>query len=138
MNRLKELRKERNLTLTELNEATNISRSVLSAVENGTRRMNVNHARVLGEYFGVSTDYILGNDLASFMSFSDALEDLFTNSFDSFVQAANEGKLEERQRLLFSCVDLLLHGTLTHKDLSTIKTLLETLVNKNEGEGDDE
>jgi len=137
MNRLKDLRTERKLSLSELHDKVNISISTLSAIENGVRRMNVNHARVLGEFFGVSTDYILGNDLASFMSFSDALEDLFTNSFDSFVQAANEGKLEERQRLLFCCVDLLLHGTLTHKDLNTIKNLLETLINKNEGSGDD-
>lgn len=135
LNKLRELRKERKLSLSDLHEATGISVSSLSDIENGKRRMNVNHARDLAEYFGVTADYILGNDLASYMSFSAALEDLFESSFDDFVRAANgDGKkLDDRQRSLFLCVDHLLHETLTDDDLSAIDNFVMTLASKNKG-----
>jgi transcriptional regulator with XRE-family HTH domain len=133
MNRLKELRISSNLTLSELHEATGIARSVLSAIENGKRRMNVNHSRILAEYFSVSTDFLLGNDLATYMTFEEMLEDLFASSFDAFVEAASDSSRDSRPRLLFVCVDHLIHEELSNDDLSMINDFIQALGSKNKG-----
>ena len=65
MNRLKEMRTLKRLTLRELEEATGITNSTLSAIENGKRRMNVRVATVLADYFGVSIDFMLGRNVSS-------------------------------------------------------------------------
>lgn len=59
-NRLKELRTENNLTLVELADKTNLSRSAIHQWENNLRVPNVNAVITLAKFFEVTTDYILG------------------------------------------------------------------------------
>lgn len=56
-----ELRKERNLTQKEFAEAVKINRSVINRIEKGTRPIRDDEVKNIANYFGVSTDYLLGN-----------------------------------------------------------------------------
>ncbi len=60
MNRLKELRTEKRLTIRELGELTNISFPSISYMENETRPFTQNNLEILCKFFDVSTDYMLG------------------------------------------------------------------------------
>ena len=59
--KLKDLRVEHGLSLEQLAEATQISRSALGAYENDvTREIGGENLRTLAEYYHVSSDYLLG------------------------------------------------------------------------------
>lgn len=60
MNRLKFLRKEKKLTLSELQDKININRSVISKMENGDQPINSEYLIILSSFFNVSSDYLLG------------------------------------------------------------------------------
>lgn len=73
MNRLKELRKRRGLTLAELkdkikdNQGVSFSTSQLSSFENGKRSpRNESAWEAIADYFGVSVGYLLGYDDSDF------------------------------------------------------------------------
>ena len=58
-NRVKELRKERNLRQEELASRVNISQQTVSRIENGENALAADVLIALSKYFGVSVDYIL-------------------------------------------------------------------------------
>lgn len=128
MNRLKELRTANKMSITELYEATKIARSTLSAIELGKRRMNINHAKILSNYFGVSLNYILGYDEErSTNTFLEKLEELFTDFYDDIINASINGNLDERAKTIFKMIDSLLHDNLHTDDIKTALALLGTL-----------
>lgn len=81
MNRIRELREERGLTQSELGEATGIHRTAIARFELGNRKVNVNVARKLCDYFGCSMDDLLNRpetadfDDASFLEAYHAASD---------------------------------------------------------------
>lgn len=60
MNRLRQLRKEKNLTLKELGKKINLGIDSISRMENNERRISDEYLRIFSDFFNVSTDYILG------------------------------------------------------------------------------
>lgn len=60
MNRLKALRKERNLRQNDLANRLNISQSTISDYEKQKRVIDLKTAEMFAEYFGVSLDYFAG------------------------------------------------------------------------------
>lgn len=58
--RLKFLRKERNLTIEELAKNLGSAKSTISRYENGLREPKKDFLELLCNYFDVSTDYLLG------------------------------------------------------------------------------
>ena len=58
--RLKRLRKERKLTQTELGNIINVTKVSISGYENGDRTPDTDNLRRLADFFGVTTDYLLG------------------------------------------------------------------------------
>lgn len=58
--KLKELRLQKNLTLRELGKLTNISHSFLADIESGRSVPSIDTLETLADFFGVSTDYLLG------------------------------------------------------------------------------
>ena len=62
MNRLKELRTERELTTGQLSAYTSIDRTTLSRLDNEVRPFTQEHITILSKFFNVSTDYLLGMD----------------------------------------------------------------------------
>lgn len=57
---LKKLRKSRNLTQKELGEHIGLSKAVVSKYENGMGYPKFDILIQIAQYFGVSTDYLLG------------------------------------------------------------------------------
>lgn len=60
--RLKELRLEKGLSQAQLSKATGISQVAITYWENQQRVPNANAIIILARYFGVSTDYLLGEE----------------------------------------------------------------------------
>ncbi|WP_405315174.1 helix-turn-helix domain-containing protein [Lactobacillus helveticus] len=60
MNRIKQLRNERNLTLVELGEQLNLPKGTLSRYEHGTREPKEPMWQALAKFFNVSVDYLKG------------------------------------------------------------------------------
>ena len=61
-NRLKKLRKEKGLTQADLAKVLNTNQSQYGKYENGKTNLSLENAKILAEYFGVSTPYLLGLD----------------------------------------------------------------------------
>ena len=61
MNRLKELRKNSGKTQKEVFEETGIPIRSIQNWENGKRQINLESAKQLADYFGVSIGYLLGH-----------------------------------------------------------------------------
>lgn len=62
MNRLKELRKEKNLTQQELADYMQVTRRGYQKWENGESQIKPDKAEKLTDFFGVSVGYLLGYD----------------------------------------------------------------------------
>lgn len=62
MNRIKELRKRKGLTLDDMSELTGINRATLNRYENGKSEPKLNTWVDLANYFGVSVGYLQGFD----------------------------------------------------------------------------
>ncbi|KYG89040.1 hypothetical protein A0U40_13515 [[Bacillus] sp. KCTC 13219] len=58
--RLRELRKNKKLTMKEFGEKFNLAESTISGYENGTRKPDIEQVKRFADYFSVTTDYILG------------------------------------------------------------------------------
>lgn len=58
--KLRKLRRVKNYTLREMGEALNMSFSILAMYERGERTPPVDKLLLLAEFFGVSTDFLLG------------------------------------------------------------------------------
>ena len=59
-NRVEELRKQRGLSQKELGEAVGLSHKAISTIESGSRSTTIEKLVLLADFFGVSTDYLLG------------------------------------------------------------------------------
>lgn len=60
MNKLRYLRKKKNISLRDLSDATNISYPTLSRLENDSSSFNEDNLTILSDYFNVSIDFLLG------------------------------------------------------------------------------
>lgn len=58
--RVFELRKQRKLSQKELGEAVGLSHKAISTIESGSRSTTIEKLVLLADFFGVSTDYLLG------------------------------------------------------------------------------
>ena len=78
MLKIKELRNERNLTLAELSSKLKLSPQVLSRYERGDREPDLNTLCLIADFFGCTTDYLLGRE----------------NDFSGVARNANSNTLE--------------------------------------------
>lgn len=58
--RLRELRKAKKLTQAELGKIINVTKVSISGYESGDRTPDTDNLRRLADYFGVTSDYLLG------------------------------------------------------------------------------
>ena len=78
MNRLKQLRTARKMSLRSLSEQTGIEFSSIAYYERGERNLSVKSQQVLSDFFGVSVDYLLGKSPEEmFNDFVDSLRNDF-------------------------------------------------------------
>ena len=76
MNRLKELRKEKDLSQSKLAEIFNISQQAVSHYEKGLRDMDYKLIKDMSNFFDVSTDYLLG--LSDVRNYENKLNDILS------------------------------------------------------------
>ncbi len=60
--RIRNLRLAKRATQQELGNSIKMTQSVVNRIERGTRPIRDDELKALARYFGVSTDYLLGND----------------------------------------------------------------------------
>ncbi len=65
MEKLKELRKEKGISLKELGSIIGAAESTMSLYENGKRQPDYETLLKLAEYFGVTVDYLLRGENAT-------------------------------------------------------------------------
>lgn len=58
--RLKELRKEKNVTQTYISKILNVSKMAVSHWEKGNSEPSIEQLKILAKYFDVSVDYLVG------------------------------------------------------------------------------
>ena len=97
MNRLKEIRKEKQLSQKEIAKEMSISEKTLSRWENGESQIKPEKAQQLAKYFGVSVGYLLGYEEAKTLEniLKDAEEylemtedDLLSDNYSSRIKIA--------------------------------------------------
>ncbi|MCJ2160627.1 helix-turn-helix domain-containing protein [Leuconostoc mesenteroides] len=60
MNKIRELRKAKGLSQRKLSEFTGVNLDSIQAYETGRRKIGMNNAWILADYFHVSIDYLVG------------------------------------------------------------------------------
>lgn len=80
-NRLAELRKEKGLTLDQMQEQTGINRVTISQYERGKREPKLETWKKLADYFDVSIPYLQG--VSDYRNFSELGDVLFNSHFDN-------------------------------------------------------
>ncbi len=109
--RIKELRSEYNLTLDELAEELNISKSTISRYENNIRIPNADFVKKVSEFFNVSSDYILGKtniknphtgNMYEFDSTEEAINFILENNIIIDVEGFDLNKLNSKEKEMFA------------------------------------
>lgn len=78
-NKIKELRKKKKLTQEELAQKINVTKLTISRWERGERVPKSDKAQQLADFFGVSVDYLLGDDNTLINRFNAELIGYLTN-----------------------------------------------------------
>ena len=65
-NRIRELRKAKNMTLKDLGKILGVAESTVSQYETGKRQPDNETLLMLGEFFGVPVGYLLGTRKSAF------------------------------------------------------------------------
>lgn len=63
MNRIAELRKEKKISQSKLGEIVGAAQNTVCNWENGNREPDLETLSKLSKYFGVTTDYLMGNEI---------------------------------------------------------------------------
>lgn len=108
-NRLRELRKERKLTLRELSAFVNISYSNIAMLEREERNFTADTLKIFADFFNVSSDYLLG--------LSDVRENVAINNYTEHLEGIDIEILNDIK-------------SLDDKTREDLKTILKYLKNK--------
>ena len=89
MNRLKQLREEKNWTQTQLSEKLKCAMSSIAMYENGSRKPSLEVLVKLSEIFNCSVDYILGkSDIRN-------IEDEFNFAYHKETEGLSDEEIKE-------------------------------------------
>lgn len=61
--KMKEARKRTGFTQAEVAEETGISQSIIAYIETGKREPSIENLGILADFYGVSTDWLLGTGI---------------------------------------------------------------------------
>lgn len=110
MNKLRELRNEKKLTLREMAEIIRIDKSTLSRYERSEQEIKASDLAIFCNFFGVSADYILGNtDSRSLTTSSPTLSSEPNNSNPTLIALHNQAEAlsDEQLKQVISYVEFL-------------------------------
>ncbi len=100
MNRIKELRTKKHLTLKELGEQLGMPNSTLSQYETGKREPKLETWQKLANYFNVSVPYLQGKIL--FIDLSEDEQRIFTDVLDILITTTDNKAIHVLEALLNS------------------------------------
>lgn len=100
MNRIKELRKEKGLTLKQMGQLLNMLDSTLSQYENGRRKPKEEMWQKLADFFDVSVPYLQGKIL--FVDLSEDEQRIFTDVLDVLITTTDNKAIHVLEALLNS------------------------------------
>ena len=100
MNRIKELRKEKGLTLKQMGQLLNMLDSTLSQYENGRRKLKEEMWQKLADFFDVSVPYLQGKIL--FVDLSEDEQRIFTDVLDVLITTTDNKAIHVLEALLNS------------------------------------
>lgn len=106
--RLRELRLRNNLSQLELSKKLNISNVTLSQYENGVRRPDISTISDFADFFGVTSDYLLGRSSNSQISHetkskAEELEEDFPEGI-SVLYRANKNLTPEQKEMMLRMI----------------------------------
>ena len=147
-NRLKELRKNKGLTQSELANIINnelsskekpISKMIISNWENNKNRIKIERARQLANYFDVSVDYLLGYDTDPDKDFSNLIKqnmELFSKNSDGhmdftkdeLVKASTDDDMRPEHQE--NIIEFVMNKETTNRELKLLSELVNTFKNK--------
>jgi len=93
--RLKKLREERNVSQKQVAESTGVSDVMISMYEQGKKKPSISKLEDLATYFGVTTDYLLGNE-----SSVNELETVFPEGVKVLRRASKELTPEAKDQMI--------------------------------------
>lgn len=99
--RLRELRKNANLTMKEFGKIFNLTESTISLYETGKHEPEYNTLKKFANYFNVTTDYLLGaeiNEKTAEDKTTTEKKQLFNNLVKAGLTLENYNKMTEQQR----------------------------------------
>lgn len=99
-NRLKQLRKEKGLTLDDIQSQTGIKRGTYNNYENGTTEPKLETWQALADYFDVSVPYLRG--ATTYEVLDSAEKGIYSHVIEAMNRAFNEYALlpETREKIL--------------------------------------
>lgn len=100
MNRLKELRKEKGLTLDEIQSELGINRGTYNNYESGKTEPKPETWQALADYFNVSIPYLQGKIL--FVDLSEDEQRIFTDVLDVLITTTDNKAIHVLEALLNS------------------------------------
>ncbi|MBC3797377.1 helix-turn-helix domain-containing protein [Acetobacterium tundrae] len=118
--RLKELRKDMNLTQVELSQALSISRSSLSLYEINKREPDCETVNKIADFFDVSLDYLYGRSIDTYI----AKNRVMTISTS----------LTEKEKRLLEIFDKIKDETLQDKAIMKLEGYVDGLIEMKDGE----
>lgn len=118
-NRLKEIRKERNLTQKEFAEKLNISQQAISQYENGDREPKLETWQKLADFLDVPVDYLLGISKDSSTLTIDDLNQEEQEAYERITDMLSQEYPQTRPEFNWSKIgQLLINSDLTEKQFS--------------------
>lgn len=87
MNKLKELRKQNNLTQSDIASIINSTQRTYSGYELGTSEPNIETLCKLADYYHVSLDYLVGRDFGNGLGYLTETQLQFVKTFLALNQA---------------------------------------------------
>lgn len=105
MNRLKELRKEKDLSQQALAKLLNVNEKTISRWENGESNIKPEKAQQLADFFGVSVGYLLGysdkvNAKAKLLDIIISEGYILQSTLDKCISKLNETDQQEIRKVL--------------------------------------
>lgn len=94
--KIKELRKSRNISQEKLSGDCGFSRSKISSWENNKREMNISDAIEFAHYFNISLDSFLDNGPISEQAYIEISQNFFRNSKITLEEKVNIIKIFEK------------------------------------------
>lgn len=133
MNKLKEYRKLRGVSQQKLSIKSETSRSYISEVENGNKKLTLKRARLFGEILNVDPFELLGTDAIKYSGdFERTLRALIDSNFDRVIRHTLSNDLPAGTWSLYWIIFDILNSKFSDADIAAVKAVVDSIKQKYE------